>query len=653
MKKKYTYTFVIFPILILATFIAFLLTVEFLIEERYKAIVIGMGAGLMAINFIFLFVGFFAIQKRREVIARSFDFYVENTISSTGVGLIAFDDEGTIIWVSELVIKRISKSILGRKLISISPSFKKHFLDGESVFKFEIEGATYNAQINVTNRTLVIKDITREDELFKQYSAGKLVLGEIEIDNFQQYQLTLSEEELFKVQAHVIKMLDDLVIKYNIIYRQYTNGKYIIITNSAVLDKFTAIKFSFLNQLRSVEVIDGIQLSASLGFGQESPSQKELLKMAKDGLLQSQARGGDQVTLISPSLKPKYYGSKSQIAKTVSKVKINKISLLLENKLKEEKIKRVIIYGHRFADLDATGAALGVAAIVQSYGKEVFIQNKTFDSSATRGIEELLTKDEKKLFIKTAKAKKLSIIKGTMVIIVDTAEISRIENPHALNHIERNNIFVFDHHRASDLPDTVLASNSYIDTSASSACEIVTEVIQFVKKSIKLSPSIAQSLLNGIYLDTLQFRKSTSSRTFQAAAYLETFGASSDSATEILKVSEENSRLIQKIVTNLSEVKPGYFIATYDGEVPPEVISIAADEILRTKGREAAFAIARIPGPNKMYKLSARSIETNVQKIVEEVGGGGHFEAAAAVSEETLDIFKDNIIQAIISRSDE
>ncbi|MCK5945684.1 MAG: hypothetical protein KAG04_00270, partial [Mycoplasmataceae bacterium] len=333
MKKKYVLTFVIFPIVILVAFVAFLVTVEVLIHEDYKGIVIGMGAGLTAVNFLFLFSGFFAIQKRREIIAKSFDFYVENTISSTGVGLIAFDDEGTIIWVSELVIKRISKSILGRKLISISPSFKKHFMNGESTFKFEIEAATYNAQIDVTNRTLVIKDVTREDELLKQYSAGKLVLGEIEIDNFQQYQLTLSEEELFKVQAHVIKMLDDLVIKHNIIYRQYTNGKYIIIANSHVLERFKEEKFSFLDVLRKIEVMDGIHLSASLGFGLDSPMQKELLKMAKDGLLQSQARGGDQVTIISPSIKPSYYGSKSQIAKTVSKVKINKVSLLFEKKL--------------------------------------------------------------------------------------------------------------------------------------------------------------------------------------------------------------------------------------------------------------------------------------------------------------------------------
>ncbi|MCK5788830.1 MAG: phosphoesterase, partial [Chlamydiia bacterium] len=323
-------------------------------------------------------------------------------------------------------------------------------MNGESTFKFEIEAATYNAQIDVTNRTLVIKDVTREDELFKQYSAGKLVLGEIEIDNFQQYQLTLSEEELFKVQAHVIKMLDELVIKHNIIYRQYTNGKYIIIANSHVLEKFKETKFSFLDALRKIEVMDGIHLSASLGFGLDSPMQKELLKMAKDGLLQSQARGGDQVTIISPSVKPVYYGSKSQIAKTVSKVKINKVSLLFEKKLQDERIKRVIVYGHKFADLDALGAALGIVAIAQAYGKEVYIQNKTYDSSTTRAIEEVLSKDEKKLFIKPVKARKLNKLNGTAVVIVDTAELSRIENPNALDGIERSSIFVFDHHRVSE-----------------------------------------------------------------------------------------------------------------------------------------------------------------------------------------------------------
>ena len=170
-----------------------------------------------------------------------------------------------------------------------------------------------------------------------------------------------------------------------------------------------------------------------------------------------------------------------------------------------------------------------------------------------------------------------------------------------------------------------------------------------MKKTIKLNRSTAQMMLNGIYLDTFQFQKTTSSRTFQAAANLENFGAQVSSSIDILKITEDDEKIIRKIMDFVKEVKPGYFIASYPGAVPVSVIAKAADEILRTKGRKAAFVIAKDMNKNE-FKLSARGIDTNVQIIAEAVGGGGNFGSAAARSKEPLTIFTDNIIQAIVSR---
>ena len=168
-------------------------------------------------------------------------------------------------------------------------------------------------------------------------------------------------------------------------------------------------------------------------------------------------------------------------------------------------------------------------------------------------------------------------------------------------------------------------------------------------------------LLNGIFLDTNQFRKSTSSRTFAAASLLEDWGANIDETLELMKIPFDINQTIIQIVSKSKEIKPGYWLSYTDEIIPIDVISIAADEILKIEGRKASFVVGQLPkaspSDNPVYKLSARSIGVNVQLIAEAVGGGGHFNAAAATSDssvnETLDTFVDNIIQAIVSSKEE
>lgn len=353
--------------------------------------------------------------------------------------------------------------------------------------------------------------------LLKQYVAEKHVIGEVEIDNYQQYQAVLSEEDLFKVQSKVIQTLDKLVEDYGIAYRQYVNGKYVVIANQDTLAKFINSDFSFLNDVRNQKVNEGFRVTLSAGFGVGSSSQRELADLAKDGLAQAQARGGDQITLMELNKKPRYFGSRVEAMRITSRVKIKQITEIMESRLQESRIKNVVIYGHIFADLDAIGAAMGIYEFASKFNKEVFIQNSTFDSTTAKTLA-TLPKSDVGMFIKPAKAQRLTTKESTIVVIVDTAEIERIENREALDGVNPNNIFILDHHRISKLPRNIPTQNMYIDTTASSASEIVCEVLQFTESLIRPSKTVAQMLLNGIYLDTKNFTKSVSSRTFAAAA---------------------------------------------------------------------------------------------------------------------------------------
>lgn len=649
MKNKKNIITLILNILFIAAYTtATSLTLESSLSHLYKYTILISITFLLINNFIAIVGLSLFSKKRREVIKRSFDSYVEESVSTIGVGVIIFNDGMDIVWSSKFIEDRLNKNIIGTKLNSISDSFLEQIRAGNNVFRFNVEEAVFQARVDFQSKTVVLKDITNESMVVSQYENERAVVAELEIDNFQQFQNILPEEEQFQVQSGIIKMLDELVDNYNLTYRQYVNGKFLIYTNYSVLKVLMENKFSFFDKIRALEVGDGVKLSASMGVGFGTSQIKELNDLAKDGLMQAMARGGDQVAVMKYSKKPLYFGSKAEVMKTSSRVKIKQVAKSLEDKLKLKTIKKVVVYGHVYADLDAVGASLGVAQLAREYKKEVYIQNNTFDVTTEKAISRFISKEDQDLFIKKNKANKITNKKDTLVIIVDTAEMNRIENDKALSVVDINNVFIFDHHRVSKLPDEISTRNTYIDTSASSASEIITEVMSFMSRMIKPPREFAQMLLNGIYLDTKQFTKSVSSRTFAAASWLEKKGASPSIASDILKLPEQYSTLVSKILSSVKEIKKGYFLSRYDGEVPQDIVSLASDEILRVQGRKAAFVIAKVPN-KRQFKLSARGIDTNVQVIAEQVGGGGHFGAAAAVSEESIDVFEDNIIQAIIS----
>ena len=201
-------------------------------------------------------------------------------------------------------------------------------------------------------------------------------------------------------------------------------------------------------------------------------------------------------------------------------------------------------------------------------------------------------------------------------------------------------------------PTYALVNNFFIDSSASSASEIITEMIALSNNKDKINSLAAQLLLDGIYVDTNMFKKHISSKTFYACSLLEEWGASAEKSIISLKITEEIFNKVKKLNENLQEVKPGYFLSYADIDTTNDIIAIASDEILRVEGRKAAFVVGKLQGTNK-YKLSARGVDTNVQIIAEAVNGGGHFGAAAAESDEPLEVFIDNIKQAIVSVQNE
>lgn len=611
---------------------------------------------LTCVAFLFLFFKVFIMKNAGiKYTMNNFDSYL---ISNIGFGLIVLSEDDDILWVSSFVADRFSSSILNKKIWFLISSFKnrEHDVDYETViFK---NGLYYQVNYLANKKMVLLKEVTNEQLILDRYNKEKYVMGELDIDNFQKYQSSLSEEELFSILSLINQTLEKISQKYNLFFKPYSNGRFILFTNEAVLAKLEKSNFEDFSEIAKFNKIKNIQISLSMGFGYNTSSFNQLTEITKGALLQAQSRGGNQIA-VSPYNKPtRFYGSKSEIATDKNRSLIKLIATNLKTRLLSPEITKVIIYGHISADLDAIGAAYAMYRIAIAHKKEAYIQNQIFDKTARKSLDTHFDiNDQKKIFITKSRAYNLTD-KNTLVIIVDCSEKTRVENNRLFEKTEDDNVFIFDHHRVSKINENINPFNVYIESTASSTCEIVTELLVFNNYLKYLDNRATQMLLDGIFLDTDKFQKATSSRTFTAAAVLEDYGAKTSKSIEILKMSQTDSKLLSQILKTLQEIKPGYWLASYNGEVPIDVISTAANEILRISERKAAFVIARLPKKSlidkkNQYKLSARGLNTNVQVIAEAVGGGGHFSSAAAVSDasvnETFEIFRDNVIQAIIS----
>ena len=391
----------------------------------------------------------------------------------------------------------------------------------------------------------------------------------------------------------------------------------------------------------------GLKFSLSLGFGTGSTSLNEIETNARNAIALSQSRGGDQITIVSSVATTRYYGGGRPALPTHSRVQIRVIANTFNQKVRSKKISNVVIMGHTLTDLDAVGAALGIASIVQNIGKPVVIVANNTDETTKQALDKWVP-PQTNLFVRLNRYKR-NVTENTLLVFVDVNTTTRLDDKSFLNHVPLDNIFVFDHHRtASKNQINASPNHTYIDTSASSTCEIVTEIINFVPFKCDVPKFVAQFMLAGIYMDTNFFQKSVSPRTYSASEWLNNCGAEASLAVAILKPSEDESKILTTVSQQAEEIKPGYFLAVYDKELSQAMAARCADALLSTAKRKAAFVIARVPNKSA-YCMSARSVDVNVQIIAELVGGGGHYAAAAAVSKEPLPVFRDNIIQAIVS----
>lgn len=477
----------------------------------------------------------------------------------------------------------------------------------------------------VSEETIILKNVTLFVQTQKDYENEKDCILFIKVDSIDDISASLDEVSYQNIMQKIRQTISDYTKLFDSILRRYKNDSYIVVVKQKDFKEMIKEGIDVLEKVKEVtrESDDKITLSigGALGFNKLSDTEFQAGKALDMAL----ARGGDQIVVKEKDKDYKFYGGNSEVVEKRNRVKVRMIASSLETLIKEA--SNVVLMPHANPDLDAIGACFGMVKFVHLNNKDVVIcSNPDMFENNTRDAYYLLGLDERNL-IKTSDQVKGMINKDTLLIVLDTSNIEIFESREIYELIEKR--IVIDHHRRSNdfIKNPILV---YVEPYASSTVELVTELLVFQSKSFRLNSDIATLMLAGMMVDTAYFTVRTGVRTFEAATLLKDNGASPLQAKEILQVSRDTYQKKLAMVSDAVYFDDNIAITKYTKEpVTRSLLAQAAVELLEVRDIVATFVLGYLEDGS--VGISARSNgEFNVQSIIEELGGGGHFSMAAA-----------------------
>jgi len=427
-----------------------------------------------------------------------------------------------------------------------------------------------------------------------------------------------------------------------VLLRSYDRDRYLYVFKEKDYQHFAEQKFSVLENVREVVAGEGVAATLSIGVGKDADTYGELFKYATLAMEMALSRGGDQA-VVKNRLNFEFYGGRSKSTEKRTKVK----SRVMANALGElvEDARQVYVMGHKYADMDTLGAAVGVCCIARKRGKVAHIVLDMEDNAAHPVLRKLLQLPEYKDVFLSGSEAFVRVQPDTLLVVVDTNRPQSVESEPLLEACNR--VAVIDHHRRGSSYIEKMALNFH-EPYASSASELVTELLQYLVEPSDLLRPEAEALLAGIVLDTKSFTNRTGGRTFEAAAFLRRAGADTSDVQRMFQSNLEDMISRYDIIRHAELYHKDIAIAAMGTEMDRVVAAKAADELLTLKGIRASFVLYQ--KGDGVY-ISARSLgEINVQVIVEALGGGGNSTTAGGqVPDGTVDAVKEQLMAAIDS----
>jgi len=571
-----------------------------------------------------------ATQAELADIAEEKSFAVLETL---GTAALVYDSFGVLLWYNEAAERMLFSEIEAPRSKNLSELFSIN-RSGREGFRMEhlsYGGREYRVESFCLSRAgsglyaLVLYDDTAMSEALRSFEDKSTAVAYVTIDSMEDF--LQSVQDSFRL---AVVSVDDALKKWaarmNGVIKLYENDKYVLYFERAFLRECIADRFSILDEIREAHIGDGMSVTVSIGVSAHGKTLAERDAAAKEAIDLALQRGGDQA-VVKGDMGVEYYGGRTKSVYKRSNIRSR--SFVSQLNAAMVRADNVLIMGHRFGDYDSFGATVGIARLAMSCGIKVNIATDMRDANLAPLIHTVQSVPEfAHVFVDSAEGLDL-VNADTLLVLCDVNTAARAQFAEIASKVRR--IAIVDHHRKGENASSDRVILSYIDPSASSACELVTEMLECAAVSRNITKEEADMLLSGILLDTKQFTRNTGTRTFNAAQILRGAGANPSDVYNFFKIDPDDLSKEARFHTDITMYRECIAISCCDGDTDESyriIASKAADKMLTLKSVEASFTLVRI---GEQIHISGRSAgRINVQLILEQLNGGGHFDVAGA-----------------------
>lgn len=611
---------------------------------------------LIAAFFLFLFINRNS-QRRIEELKNQVKLYTDISyhVSQAGdeafnklpVGIIVYDESYEVKWANDYAKTIFKNDLVKSPLEVISSDLVSDVIAGKTSAILNYNEASYDVVHNAQFDILYFFDVTRREQIIKKYNERVAAVGIIGLDNLEESLKKYDMQEKANLRGQILGEVSDWAASFGCYLQTLSNDRMLIIMDRDSLDRMIADKFSILSKVREISTKSRLKSSLSMGIASYDVESDELGQLAQNAIELAEKRGGDQVVVNVQGQKIQYFGGNNNSLEK---------NTLVETRMQAQAIKEaiedssnVLIMCHNLADSDAIGSTIAALHLAISSNKDAKIVFEPEKADLT--VKKIFTNIEAVPSIKNhfiTEKQGLELLKpSTLLIICDTQSPKLVMFPDLYE--KASKVSIIDHHRAGDMEFKNLVSN-YVETSASSAVELVTEMFMFYNDGITLTSLEASIMLAGIIVDTNNFTFRSGTRTFEAASTLRGMGADMVFVRKLLREPIDVEKLLSKALMTTEIFEKRFAIVTLpDTEVIGDRTTLAkiSDKLLGIDDVDTSFTIGRIS--ENQVGVSARSLDNvNVQVIMEIMGGGGHYNSAATqIDNTTVQAVHDELVELL------
>lgn len=564
------------------------------------------------------------------------------------IGILMLNDLAEVVWVNPTMQKLFGQEeILGKKLTEADEELAKVINDNMSnkdSVEIKWQDKRFNMLVQNDINVVYLLDITHYAEIQKQYDDSRLVIGQIFIDNYDEVTQSMNDTNISNLSNYITNELSSWASQMGMFLKMIDEDHYFVLAYTKSLTQMEKEKFKLLDRIRERTSKQNFPVTLSIGLAYGGTDLAKLSRLSQSNLDLALERGGDQVVVRGvDDSQARFYGGKTNPMEKRTRVRARMISQALQELMSQS--DDIFVMGHARPDMDSIGACLGIRRIAKMNGKQCWLVLDTdnLHSDIQRLLDEIDNYPDIKESIISPEEALQKATKKSLLLMLDLSKPSISMSPELYDQL-KNRVIIIDHHRrGEEFPENPMLV--YIEPYASSTCELITEIFEYQSRysDDPINKLEATAMLTGIIIDTKSFSLRTGTRTFDAASYLRSVGADSQMSQHFMKENVQSflqrNHLIDRVefVGNGNAVVVGENDRVYD----PVTAAQAADSLLTVSGVQASYVVTH--RSEDIIGISARSNgETNVQIIMEKMGGGGHLSNAATQIEDRdiLDVRK-------------